>query len=128
MDFEGAQYDESFILADVQLESDLARDRVHLFLGDDGVVGRHSFLRKIVGESWPTSRRIRATNRSREVTLDEVQALLERRGRAGAARERSDLDGALSTFRIARCGSFVGCAFSSRATPRTFTARQADRG
>ena len=43
MDFEGAQYDESFILADVQLESALTRDRVHLFLSEDGVLGAIPF-------------------------------------------------------------------------------------
>ena len=79
MDFEGAQYDESFILADVQLESDLARDRVHLFLGDDGLVGVIPFFEnrwRIVADIAPDSR----DQSSREVTLEEVQALLERRG------------------------------------------------
>ena len=79
MDFEGAQYDESFILADVRLESDLARDRVHLFLGDDGLVGLIPFFEnrwRIVADIAPDSR----DQSSRDVTLDEVQALLERRG------------------------------------------------
>ena len=61
MDFEGAQYDESFILADVQLESTLARDRVHLFLGDDGVLGVIPFARKSLANRGRTSRRSRAT-------------------------------------------------------------------
>ena len=79
MDFEGAQYDESFILADVQLESDLARDRVHLFLGDDGLVGVIPFFEnrwRIVADIAPDSR----DQSSSDVTLDEVQALLDRRG------------------------------------------------
>jgi len=79
MDFEGAPYDESFILADVQLESDLARDRVHLFLGDDGLVGVIPFCEnrwRIVADIAPDSR----DQSSSDVTLDEVQALLDRRG------------------------------------------------
>jgi 2-polyprenyl-6-methoxyphenol hydroxylase-like FAD-dependent oxidoreductase len=79
MDFEGAPYDESFILADVQLESDLARDRVHLFLGDDGLVGVIPFCEnrwRIVADVAPDSR----DQSSSDVTLDEVQALLDRRG------------------------------------------------
>ncbi len=79
MDFEGAQYDESFILADVQLESALARDRVHLFLGDDGVLGVVPFSEnrwRIVANIPPDSR----DQSLLDVTLDEVQALLDRRG------------------------------------------------
>jgi len=79
MDFEGAQYDESFILADVQLESTLARDRVHLFFGEDGLVGVIPFFEnrwRIVADIPPDSR----DPSSPEVTLDEVQALLDRRG------------------------------------------------
>lgn len=79
MDFEGAQYAESFILADVHLESALPRDRVHLFLGDDGVLGIIPFsetLWRIVANIPPESR----DQSLPEVTLAEVQALLDRRG------------------------------------------------
>jgi 2-polyprenyl-6-methoxyphenol hydroxylase-like FAD-dependent oxidoreductase len=79
MDFEGAQYNESFILADVQLESALARDRVHLFLGEGGLVGVIPFSEnrwRIVADIPPDS----SDQSSRDVTLDEVQALLDRRG------------------------------------------------
>lgn len=79
MDFEGAQYDESFILADVQLESALARDRVHLFLGDDGILGVIPFsdnLWRIVANIPPASR----DQALAEVSLGEVQSLLARRG------------------------------------------------
>ena len=82
MDFEGAQYDESFILADVQLESTLARDRVHLFLGEDGVLGVIAFAQnrwRIVANIPPESR-----DRSLpDLTLPEVQALLDRRAIPG---------------------------------------------
>ncbi len=78
MDFEGAQYDESFILADVQLESTLARDRVHLFLGDDGVLGVIPFAQnrwRIVANIPPESR----DQSLPDLTLADVQALLDRR-------------------------------------------------
>jgi 2-polyprenyl-6-methoxyphenol hydroxylase-like FAD-dependent oxidoreductase len=78
MDFEGAQYDESFILADVQLESTLARDRVHLFLGDDGVLGVIPFSEnrwRIVANIPPESR----DQSLPDLTLPDVQALLDRR-------------------------------------------------
>jgi 2-polyprenyl-6-methoxyphenol hydroxylase-like FAD-dependent oxidoreductase len=82
MDFEGAQYDESFILADVQLEPALARDRVHLFLSEDGVLGVIPFARnrwRIVANIPPDSR----DQTLPEVTLAEAQALIARRGDAG---------------------------------------------
>ena len=82
MDFEGAQYDESFILADVQLESPLARDRVHLFLGDDGVLGVIPFEQnrwRIVANIPPESREQALP----DVTLDDVQTLLEQRAPSG---------------------------------------------
>jgi 2-polyprenyl-6-methoxyphenol hydroxylase-like FAD-dependent oxidoreductase len=78
MDFAGAQYDESFILADVQLESTLARDRVHLFLGEDGVLGVIPFAQnrwRIVANIPPESR----DQSLPDLTLPEVQALLDRR-------------------------------------------------
>ena len=78
MDFEGAQYDESFILADVQLESTLARDRVHLFLGEDGVLGVIPFAQnrwRIVANIPPESR----DQSLPDLTLAEVQVLLDRR-------------------------------------------------
>jgi 2-polyprenyl-6-methoxyphenol hydroxylase-like FAD-dependent oxidoreductase len=82
MDFEGAQYDESFILADVQLESALARDRVHLFLGDDGILGVIPFAQnrwRVVANIPPESR----DQTLPDLTLPEVQALLDRRTMPG---------------------------------------------
>ena len=82
MDFEGAQYDESFILADVRLESPLARDRVHLFLGDDGLLGVFPFGEqrwRIVANIPPQSREENLP----DVTLADVQALLGRRAPSG---------------------------------------------
>ena len=78
MEFEGAPYDESFILADVQLETPLARDRLHLFLGEQGVLGIIPFSQsrwRIVANIPPESRQQTLP----EVTLPEVQELIDRR-------------------------------------------------
>jgi hypothetical protein len=79
MEFEGTQYDESFILADVQLETTLTRDRGHLFLGDEGVFGVIPF-----GENhWRIVANIPPESRAQalpELTLADVQVLIDRRG------------------------------------------------
>jgi 2-polyprenyl-6-methoxyphenol hydroxylase-like FAD-dependent oxidoreductase len=78
MKFEGAPYDESFILADVELETTLPRDRVHLFLGDDGVFGVIPFAQnrwRIVANIPPESR----AQTLPDVTLADVQLLIDRR-------------------------------------------------
>ncbi len=82
MDFEGAQYDESFILADVELESPLVRDRVHLFLGEGGVLGLIPFEQnrwRVVANIPPESR----NQPLPEVTLADVQTLIEQRAPSG---------------------------------------------
>ncbi len=70
--------DESFILADVQLESNLTADRVHLFFGDDGVLGTIPFRQnrwRIVANIAPQSR----NETLPDVTLAAVQELVDRR-------------------------------------------------
>src|SRR5437899_5445811 len=82
MDFEGAPYDESFILADVHLESAPTRDRVHLFLGDDGVLG----VIPLGENGWRIVASIPPKSRDEglpDVTLDEVQNLIDHRGPRG---------------------------------------------
>ena len=79
MEFEGAQYEESFILADIRAESPLARDRIHLFLSDDGLLGMFPFG----GERWRIVANIPPESRTEnlpELTLDDVQSLTNRRG------------------------------------------------
>ncbi|HEX3817287.1 MAG TPA: FAD-dependent monooxygenase [Chthoniobacterales bacterium] len=79
LEFEGAQYDESFILADVRVESPLERDRIHLFFGDDGILGIFPFG----GDRWRIVASIPPESRAQaqpEVTLEEVQSLTNRRG------------------------------------------------
>ena len=78
MAFEGAPYDESFILADVQIESNLERDRLHLFLGPEGILGIIPFAPdrwRIVANIPPESR----DQTLPDLTLPEVQELVDRR-------------------------------------------------
>ena len=78
MQFEGAQYDESFLLADVQLESALARDRLHLFFADDGVLGIIPFAQN----RWRIVANIPAESRHQtlpDLTLADVQSMIELR-------------------------------------------------
>ncbi|MGH7939345.1 MAG: FAD-dependent monooxygenase, partial [Bryobacteraceae bacterium] len=78
-EFAGAPYDESFILADVSVESPLATDSIHLFFGDDGILGIFPFG----GDRCRVIANIPSQSREQtlpEVTLDEVQTLTNRRG------------------------------------------------
>ena len=82
MEFEGEPYDESFILADVRLETALPRDHVHLFFGDDGILGVIPFA----DDRWRMVANIPPESRDQtlaEVALDEVQTLADHRGPAG---------------------------------------------
>lgn len=83
MEFEGASYDESFILADVRAELNLPRDQVHLYLGDDGILGVIPFNE----DRWRVVANIPPGTRSQQLpdlTLSDVEALVERRGLPGA--------------------------------------------
>lgn len=78
-EFEGAQYDESFLLADVQVQSQLDVHRIHLFFGADGILGIFPFG----GDRWRIVANIPPESRAQnlpEVTLEEVQSLTNRRG------------------------------------------------
>jgi 2-polyprenyl-6-methoxyphenol hydroxylase-like FAD-dependent oxidoreductase len=78
--FEGEAYSETFLLADVRIESSLDRFNIHLFLANDGVIGVFPFrsdrYRVIasVGDS-------QANADGDELQLAEVQALVDRRTR-----------------------------------------------
>jgi 2-polyprenyl-6-methoxyphenol hydroxylase-like FAD-dependent oxidoreductase len=83
MEFEGAPYDESFILADVRVETALDRQHLQLFLGLDGIFGLIPFgdgRWRIVANIPPDSR---AQNLP-DLTLEEVQRLTNERGPADA--------------------------------------------
>ena len=79
MEFEGSPYQESFLLADVHLDSSLERDRIHLYLAADGLLGLFPFREnrcRIVASIPPQTREQSLP----EVTLEEVQALTNQRG------------------------------------------------
>ena len=83
IEFEGSQYDESFILADVRVKTSLDRERLHLFLGPDGVLGLFPFG----GDRWRIVANIPPQSRDQalpDLTLDEVQELIGQRGPADA--------------------------------------------
>ncbi len=81
MSFEGSAYDESFILADVRLESPLSRERVHLYLSGEGVLGFIPFADnqwRVVANIAPDSRHQNLP----DLSLGEVQTLVEQRASA----------------------------------------------
>ena len=81
MHFEGAQYDESFILADVHLDSPLTCDRVHLYLGNDGVLGVIFFEQnrcRIIANIPPETR----GQTLPDLSLADVQELIDQRADA----------------------------------------------
>ncbi|MBA3650988.1 MAG: FAD-dependent monooxygenase [Chthoniobacterales bacterium] len=83
MEFAGSQYDESFILADVRIESAPDRRHVHLYLGPEGVFGLIPFG----GDRWRIVANIPPESRNQnlpELMLDDVQTVADARGPAGA--------------------------------------------
>ncbi len=79
MEFEGAPYDESFVLADVRAESSLPRDEVHLFFSDDGLFALFPFRGdrvRIIANIPPESR----GQDLAEPTLEDMQQIAQRRG------------------------------------------------
>jgi hypothetical protein len=98
--FEGASYEETFALADVRIETALARDAVHSFLAPDGVLALFPFpgsdrWRVVADVTGATA----AGAPRRDVPLEEVQALLDARGPRGA---RASEPTWTSTFRFHR--------------------------
>jgi 2-polyprenyl-6-methoxyphenol hydroxylase-like FAD-dependent oxidoreductase len=82
MEFAGAQYNESFILADLRIGESPDPDRVHLYLGTDGILGLFPFG----GDRWRVVASIPPESRDQslpELTLGDVQEMVERRGPAG---------------------------------------------
>jgi 2-polyprenyl-6-methoxyphenol hydroxylase-like FAD-dependent oxidoreductase len=82
LEFEGAPYDESFILADAKVETPLSKDQVHLFLSGEGIFA-------IIAMSADASRviaNIPVESRGQnlpEMTLAEIQEIADRRGPPG---------------------------------------------
>ncbi len=82
MEFSGAQYDESFILADLRIGELIDPDRVHLYLGTDGILGFFPFG----GDRWRIVASIPPESRDQslpDLTLGDVREVVERRGPPG---------------------------------------------
>ncbi|HMJ06915.1 MAG TPA: FAD-dependent monooxygenase [Chthoniobacterales bacterium] len=82
MEFEGAPYDESFVLADVRLESTLSPHEAHLFFSGDGLLALFPFG----GDRVRVIANIPAESRRQdlpEATLAEIQQYADRRGIGG---------------------------------------------
>ncbi len=79
MEFEGAPYDESFVLADVRADSSLSNDELHLFFSAEGILGIFPFggeRVRLIANVPPETR----DQDLAEPTLEEIQRLAERRG------------------------------------------------
>lgn len=80
--FEGSPYEDQFLLADVDVHGDLAKDEVHIFFHPDGIVvffplgGDH--MRVVANFSENTF-----NPQHDEPTLEEIQQLIDKRCKAG---------------------------------------------
>jgi 2-polyprenyl-6-methoxyphenol hydroxylase-like FAD-dependent oxidoreductase len=77
MEFQGAQYDEEFLLADVKVDTDLPDDRAHLFLANDGVFAFFPFAGgrgRIIADQRPGTE-----HAGKEPTMEEVGAIVKSR-------------------------------------------------
>ncbi|MGI9087400.1 MAG: FAD-dependent monooxygenase [Chthoniobacterales bacterium] len=79
MEFEGAPYDESFVLADVRAESSLPKNEIHLFFSDEGLFALFPFKgerARLIANIPPESREQDLP----EPTMEDMQRIAERRG------------------------------------------------
>ena len=82
LEFDGAPYDESFVLADAKVDAPVSKNEVHLYFSGEGIFG-------IIAMSPDYSRVIanipsEARNQDLpEMTLAEIQEIADRRGPAG---------------------------------------------
>ncbi len=79
MQFEGAPYDQSFVLADVRAESSLPKNEVHLFFSDHGIFALFPFRgdrARIIANIPPESREQNLP----EPTLDDIARIAAERG------------------------------------------------
>lgn len=80
--FEGAQYRESFVLADVRVDSPLSRKQAHLFFSSEGLFAIFPLGReraRIIVAVNPAGRE----QAQPDVTLEEIQGYARERGPAG---------------------------------------------
>ena len=76
--FEGEEYSETFLLADVRVQSSLDRIHIHLFLAEDGIVGIFPF-RSEHSRIIASLEDRKGNAETDEPRLAEVQALVDRR-------------------------------------------------
>ena len=77
MTFQGAQYDEEFLLADVKVDSDLATDKAHLFFSREGMLAYFPFAGgrgRIIADQRP-----RTKHQGREPTMAELEEIVRSR-------------------------------------------------
>jgi 2-polyprenyl-6-methoxyphenol hydroxylase-like FAD-dependent oxidoreductase len=77
MTFQGAQYDEEFLLADVKVESDLTPDEAHLFLSKEGLCAYFPFAGgrgRIIADQRPG-----AKHEGEEPSIEEIKELVRQR-------------------------------------------------
>jgi 2-polyprenyl-6-methoxyphenol hydroxylase-like FAD-dependent oxidoreductase len=77
MNFQGAQYDEEFLLADVKVDADLATDEAHLFLSADGLFAYFPFRGgrgRLIASLKPDSK-----HGTPEPTLEEIRQMAKDR-------------------------------------------------
>ena len=89
MEFEGAPYDESFVLADARVESALSPHEAHLFFSNDGLFAVFPFRgerARLIANIPPETR----TQSLPELTAEEIQQYADRRGPGGL--RISDID------------------------------------
>ena len=82
MEFQGAPYDESFVLADVKVEGPVAKDVANLFFSDEGIFAIIAFnpeYSRIIANIPVESREQDLP----DFTFEEIQAIAERRGPPG---------------------------------------------
>ncbi len=96
--FRGAAYDDSFVLADVRVEGEVAMDEVNFYLAQDGAAG---FVPFGGGRARVVATEPRGTPNGQEAppTLSEFQRLVERR--TGSRARLCELEWA-SRFRVSR--------------------------
>ena len=82
MDFEGAPYDESFVLADAKVDAPVSKDQVHLFTSEEGIFA----IIALDSERSRVIANIPSETRGQdlpEMTLAEIQEIADRRGPPG---------------------------------------------
>ena len=126
LDFEGAPYDESFILADARVDAPISKDEVHLYFSGEGIfaiIAIDSDRSRVIANIPSESR----NQDLPEMTLAEIQEIADRRGPPGIKLTDATW---ISRFHIShrKVKEFRKLRVFSRAIPRTFTARPAGRG